>query len=264
MCHCIDKVFQLAVATFSKKTPSESAKRYLDILIAQTNKLTGADVGLEKCSVLNSRSPRTQNESDNSNDTFLQEMSGAKAPVTYIPVSENKDVSMGIFIIREGQGIPLHDHPHMHGIIKCLKGNLKITSFTKKEVQLERLPERIRQSQQLINKVRYGELFLAEQGEQIDLSPESSSCVLGPHKSNIHRVESVGGPAAFLDILAPPYNIDPPDYAEDRQERDCHYFRILSETSENPNCKWLLLSDPPATFYCDTEPYMGPRVKSEQ
>ena len=55
-----------------------------------------------------------------------------KAPVTYIPVSENKDVSMGIFIIREGQGIPLHDHPHMHGIIKCLKGNLKITSFTKK------------------------------------------------------------------------------------------------------------------------------------
>ena len=71
MCHCIDKVFQLAVATFSKKTPSESAKRYLDILIAQTNKLTGADVGLEKCSVLNSRSPRIQNESDNSNDTFL-------------------------------------------------------------------------------------------------------------------------------------------------------------------------------------------------
>jgi len=56
----------------------------------------------------------------------------AKAPVTYIPVSENKDVSMGIFVIREGQGIPLHDHPHMHGIIKCLKGNLKITSFTKK------------------------------------------------------------------------------------------------------------------------------------
>jgi hypothetical protein len=30
-------------------------------------------------------------------------------------------------------------------------------------------------------------------------------------------VESVGGPAAFLDILAPPYNIDPPHFAEDKQ-----------------------------------------------
>ena len=51
--------------------------------------------------------------------------------MTYIPVAENKHISMGIFVIREGQNIPLHDHPHMHGIIKCLEGKLKITSFTK-------------------------------------------------------------------------------------------------------------------------------------
>ena len=53
------------------------------------------------------------------------------SPVTYIPVAENKHISMGIFVIREGQNIPLHDHPHMHGVIKCLEGKLKITSFTK-------------------------------------------------------------------------------------------------------------------------------------
>ena len=29
----------------------------------------------------------------------------------------------------------------------------------------------------------------------------------------------MGGPAAFLDILAPPYNIRPPDWAEDQEER---------------------------------------------
>eukprot|EP00090_Calanus_glacialis_P020390 TRINITY_DN3137_c0_g1_i1.p1 TRINITY_DN3137_c0_g1~~TRINITY_DN3137_c0_g1_i1.p1 ORF type:complete len:264 (-),score=79.01 TRINITY_DN3137_c0_g1_i1:140-931(-) len=263
MCHCIEKVFQLAVATFSKKTPSEAAKKNLDILIAQTNKLTGADVGLDLCSVLNSGSPKNTSDSHDSCDNYTHGMS-SKAPVTYIPVSENKDVSMGIFIIREGQGIPLHDHPHMHGIIKCLKGNLKITSFTKKEdQQVGRLPDRIKRSPQLVDKVKYGELFLAEQGEQTNLNPESGSCVLGPHKSNIHRVESVGGPAAFLDILAPPYNIDPPHFAEDKQERDCHYFRELSEANENPNCKWLILSEPPASFFCDTEPYMGPRIKSE-
>ena len=70
MCHCIEKVFQLAVATFSKKTPSEAAKKNLDILIAQTNKLTGADVGLDLCSVLNSGSPKNTSDSHDSRDNY--------------------------------------------------------------------------------------------------------------------------------------------------------------------------------------------------
>ena len=113
MCQCIEKVFQLAIATFSKKTPKEIAKKNLDLLIAQTNKLTHADVGLEHCSVFNSSH------------------SDQMAPVTYIPVVENQHISMGIFVIREGQSIPLHDHPNMHGIIKCIAGKLNVTSYTK-------------------------------------------------------------------------------------------------------------------------------------
>ena len=70
MCHCIEKVFQLAVATFSKKTPSETAKKNLDILVAQTNKLTGADVGLDQCSVLNSGSPKNTSDSHDSRDKY--------------------------------------------------------------------------------------------------------------------------------------------------------------------------------------------------
>ena len=76
------------------------------------------------------------------------------------------------------------------------------------------------------------------------------------------------GPAAFLDILAPPYNIRPPDWAEDQEERDCHYFRELSHaqtgSDEASAPKWLLMCDPPASFYCDTEPYRGPGIQSEQ
>ena len=78
----------------------------------------------------------------------------------------------------------------------------------------------------------------------------------------------MGGPAAFLDILAPPYNIRPPDWAEDQEERDCHYFRELTNTDISPDQhsvsepahKWLLMCDPPASFYCDTEQYMGPTI----
>ena len=54
MCHCIEKVFQLAVATFNKAASAESSKRNLELLISQTNKLRSTDVGLEYCSVFRS------------------------------------------------------------------------------------------------------------------------------------------------------------------------------------------------------------------
>ena len=54
MCHCIEKVFQLAVSTFSKTTPQDMAKKNLELLVAQTNKLKREDVGLENCSVFQS------------------------------------------------------------------------------------------------------------------------------------------------------------------------------------------------------------------
>ena len=84
-----------------------------------------------------------------------------------------------------------------------------------------------------------------------------------PSELNSPRIESVGGPAAFLDILAPPYNIRPPDWAEDKEERDCHYFRELREAGTG-DYNWLLMCDPPASFYCDTEPYRGPGIHTEQ
>ena len=54
MCQCIEKVFQLAVSTFAKTTSQDLAKRNLDLLVAQTNKLQREDVGLHNCSVLQS------------------------------------------------------------------------------------------------------------------------------------------------------------------------------------------------------------------
>ena len=84
------------------------------------------------------------------------------------------------------------------------------------------------------------------------------------------RIESVEGPAAFLDILAPPYNIRPPEWAEDQEERDCHYFRELTgpagphnNQDQSPAHSWLLMCEPPSSFYCDTEPYRGPEIQSE-
>ena len=186
MCQCIEKVVQLAIATFSKKTPQN-----LDLLIAQTNKLTNLDVGLEHCSVFDSRPPR---------DRVVN-----AAPVTYIPVVENQHISMGIFVIREGQNIPLHDHPNMHGVIKCIAGKLNITSFSKlvrsdlivgytvalcSPISQDRTvatPERLRRSPNLLEKMKYGQLFPAEQASTVTLEPDSVCCLLSPTNSNIHK-----------------------------------------------------------------------------
>ena len=52
------------------------------------------------------------------------------APVTYVEVLEHPDVSVGIFTVKKGCSIPLHNHPSMFGIIKCLRGRMDLTSFT--------------------------------------------------------------------------------------------------------------------------------------
>ena len=83
-------------------------------------------------------------------------------------------------------------------------------------------PDRFRRSPGLLDKLKYGELFLAEQSSVVHVTPESGCCLLSPAESNIHKIESVGGPAAFLDILAPPYNIDPEPFSEDQQVGDHH------------------------------------------
>ena len=131
-----------------------------------------------------------------------------------------------------------------------------------------------------MEKLRFGELFQAQVSSVTSVTPDSCPCLLSPSESNIHKIESVGGPAAFLDILAPPYNIDPDPYMDDQEERDCHYFRVLSEPvaevgnlfaidqnllnvmiQDSPGHHWLMMCDPPASFYCDTEQYSGPSIR---
>lgn len=56
-----------------------------------------------------------------------------RTPVTYIRVFENKSVSLGLFVLRNGSKIPFHDHPNMHGLLKVIYGKVKIQSYTAKE-----------------------------------------------------------------------------------------------------------------------------------
>ena len=39
-------------------------------------------------------------------------------PVTYMHICETEVFSMGVFLLRAGASIPLHDHPGMNGMLK--------------------------------------------------------------------------------------------------------------------------------------------------
>ncbi|XP_075697253.1 2-aminoethanethiol dioxygenase [Rhinoderma darwinii] len=177
-------------------------------------------------------------------------------PVTYMHICESDGFSMGVFLLKGGSSIPLHDHPGMHGMLKVLYGKVRISGFDKME------PQPPGNNGSLVRAV------LRSTGEYSDTCPP---CLLSPHRDNLHQISAVDGPAAFLDILAPPY--DPDD------GRDCHYYKPLpptqapsSASSEqsgdggaeasgvHPREVWLLEIPQPDDFWCGGEPYPGPKV----
>ncbi|XP_063817889.1 2-aminoethanethiol dioxygenase [Pseudophryne corroboree] len=186
-------------------------------------------------------------------------------PVTYMHICEQTGgFSMGVFLLRGGAGIPLHDHPGMHGMIKVLYGTVRISGFDRAEEVGAGgdLPP-------LLQPYQRGSLLRAILRSTEEYGEASPPCLLSPLRDNLHQISAVDGPAAFLDILAPPY--DPDD------GRDCHYYRLLPpsqgpEQSDGdgsnqaaasgviPREVWLLEIPQPDDFWCGGEPYPGPKV----
>lgn len=86
---------------------------------------------------------------------------------------------------------------------------------------------------------------------------------LFPDKENLHEILSINGPAAFLDILSPPYGDD----IRTGLERDCHYYREMGQSTmeylENSKDNKILLTrvNSPMNFWCDQAEYCGPPLK---
>ena len=102
-------------------------------------------------------------------------------------------------------------------------------------------------------------------------------------EKNFHEILTVGDkPAAFFDILAPPYHTE----TEEDEIRECYFFSELNVGSSNNNIHsdspimWLRRIKCPndyvsladillftkvstySTFFqdCDSEPYLGPAI----
>ncbi|XP_063291018.1 2-aminoethanethiol dioxygenase [Pelobates fuscus] len=196
-------------------------------------------------------------------------------PVTYMHICETDCFSMGVFLLKGGTCIPLHDHPGMHGMLKVLYGKVRISGFDKVvDAQAPAGPKEPQFQPPLLPYQRAA-LRRAVLRSAGDFSDSSAPCLLSPHHDNLHQISAVDGPAAFLDILAPPY--DPDD------GRDCHYYKLLQPAPSSSPAEpagrpegdgphqadasglhsrevWLLEIPQPDDFWCGGEPYPGPKV----
>ncbi|XP_059215995.1 2-aminoethanethiol (cysteamine) dioxygenase b [Centropristis striata] len=172
-------------------------------------------------------------------------------PVTYMHICETEQFSMGVFLLKGGASIPLHDHPGMHGMLKVLYGQVRISCFDR----LERPPggPQAGPPAPLLPPASVGALRRSLLRSSAVYSEEAGPCVLAPDRDNLHQIDSVDGPSAFMDILAPPY--DPDD------GRDCHYYKVLADPEGKDSEEiWLMEISQPPDFWCGGEPYPGPEV----
>lgn len=218
----INLLLKQAVTTFSMPAKTNFPKN-IEKLKCLLDKTKGSDLGLHS-----------------EHDIFKQESwcHPGKAPVTYVQIYDDDAVSVGVFIVAENMKLPLHDHPHMHGLIKVIYGTLKISSYTISECLDDKQVD-------------------VECHTPINLHYIDPPCILEPNHQNLHEIESVDGVAAFVDILAPPYDVLIPELGK----RKCTYFKRIRQTGVN---KMLLESiESPSWFWCDQLPYSGPHIEED-
>ncbi|XP_071441479.1 2-aminoethanethiol dioxygenase [Hetaerina americana] len=257
MASVVEKLIIQAIQTFSRtKAPStQSFQSNFSQLKLLAEKITAEDVNLHE-----SLSKYNKKRSSNGQD----------APVTYIEIFENEDVTVGIFVLKSDTRIPLHDHPHMHGILKVILGTVKIQSYSALPNVKNPTPECLKNSIAgrgdflFSESLKKQEIVISKKMPEIACTFSDGALILTPSDKNLHEIRCVEGPSAFLDVLAPPYSSS----SSEEDPRVCHYFteapktQIVSNEDVNPkeDHTWLLQIPCPKEFYCDTADYCGPVI----
>ncbi|XP_074103795.1 2-aminoethanethiol dioxygenase [Cotesia typhae] len=227
----IELLWKQALKTF---TGCESAGYKMcinnfDKLHSMINDIKAEDVGVDK--------------------RVLDHVENDVAPMCCIDIFENNDITIAIFLLKHGETLPLHNHPGMHGLLKVICGTVNINSFTPFQ-PTENLP----------NSTEVDALKHPSKIVEIN----DPACVLLPHDQNLHEITCVKGPAAFLDVLSPPY--------EGVSNRMCTFFKQIptsaspsspsSESKDNSPIKVkLIVTDQPPCFYSTSLRYLGPPLR---
>ncbi|XP_031620226.1 2-aminoethanethiol dioxygenase [Contarinia nasturtii] len=134
------------------------------------------------------------------------QQSSSRAPVKYIEICEHKSFTMSVFIVVNKYTMPLHDHPG-HGLLRVISGTARIQSYSL-EHPLQNTPH----------------ILSVIEEDPIEFSAKNGCSVLTPTTRNIHEITATGScPAAFFDILSPPYESDISLYGP----KKCLFYRKI-------------------------------------
>lgn len=235
----IENVIRTAVHAFATKSNGSlvntNINHNLNVLRQLLSEICPAeDLGLSR----NSGQPRFS----------LSLFPSRTAPVSYMEIFENQTVSIGVFILKDGASIPLHDHVCMHGVLKVLYGTLNVQSYSPVDLPAQTNSHSMQQSQYI----------KARRFPVSCISEKDSPAMLSPSDHNLHTIGTVGGSASFLDILAPPYDPD----GTCGKIRDCYYYADVGEGGPcNSEIRLLKRTSCPSSFWCDSLAYCGPDIK---
>ena len=225
----IQQVSKLAYVTFKRlKYPAEIFESDISVLSTKMNELSADDV--------NFNSPRIKHG-----------IGQLRSPVAYIHLWDCSVFTMGIFIVKGANRLPLHDHPNMFGFIKVIYGKLKVSSFT--EVNNARLPIDIERT--LTEREAFTAKLVRVEKEGC-VSSSDACCVLSPQVCNFHEISAMTEIAAFVDILAPPYN---------EASRMCNYYRTVSPNLHGS--MWITRTPQPDDYWCESLIYSGPDLSHD-
>jgi cysteamine dioxygenase len=147
-----------------------------------------------------------------------------EAPVLCMSLYNEPVLTLNIFLIRKGSSIPLHNHPHMHGILKVLHGSGTITCFTPLNTDLAG-----------------GILSRPEFLQKKVSSAEEDLLVLNPTDCNVHEINaSEDEDLIFFDVIAPSY------------EANCDYYELLPVSNNSQKSVYLKKTEAPPSYFCDT------------
>ena len=172
----VQKVITAAQRTFQRSISnfvlnSEDFKESLVELKSILDSLRATDVGLDKSPIL------SQNPGQNQAKSGPNQAS--ETPVTYIKIHEGKDVSIGIFLVKAGSRIPLHNHPKMYGLLKVLHGKVDVSIYTKTQKSQENIPQILVDKKHFIDQ---GFVFPTKKELLKSVTDEHEALVLTPGK----------------------------------------------------------------------------------
>jgi hypothetical protein len=109
--------------------------------------------------------------------------------IGYIPLIEDRLVTLCIFYLPRGTFLPFHDHPGQHVGLRVLSGQLAIEMC---DIQLEGRP-------------MIGNQYPVTHNEKLSLGSNSPVLIVRPSRNNIHEIRAEED-SMFLDVVVPPYS----------------------------------------------------------